>query len=324
MSNSAGLKASDSGNRFEVNGKKAVVYDFRVPKKFTKDDLKILNRVTDTFAKLMTSGLCAMTRENCSVYNPRIEEQSCPAYLSEMPKNTMIGIISFSVGGSDLRDPKVMFHIPPDLSYLLIDILLGGYGKQYIPDRPHTDIEIAILRYLISKFMDMMYDAWSPVTDVEFNYEKSETNPKLVDNKGESDVKLVMKFDVSVKNIISSVSIAYSAQFLEDLMSKLNSSTSTEQTFEAIDMERDARRREMLMGNLSEASIELKAVFAELTLDTKDILSLNVGDIIPLDKKLTDDITVTVDDVPWFKGKLGQLNLKKAVKITENIREEEE
>ena len=323
MSNSAGA-AKENNTKFEVNGKKAMIYDFRVPKKFTRDDIKIINRVTDSFAKLMTSALCTMTRENCSVYNPRIEEISCPAYLDTLPKNTMIGIINFNIPSLDLRDPRVMFHMPPDLSFMLIDILLGGNKKQLVPDRPHTDIEINILRYIISRFTEMMYDAWAPVVEGEFNYEKSETNPKLVENKGEGDVKLVMKFDVSVKNMISSISVAYSAQVLEDLMNKLDSTPVSEQTFEPVDLEKDAKRREMLMENLADATMELKAVFSELTLDTKDIMSLNVGDIIPLYKKLTDDITITVDGVPWFKGKLGQLNLKKAVKITENIREEEE
>ena len=141
MSKSAGSVASDSGNKFEVNGKKAMVYDFRVPKKFTKSDIKVLNRITDSFAKLMTAGLCTMTRENCSVYNSRIEEISCPAYLEAMPKNTMIGMISFNVPGLDLRDPKVMFHIPPDLSFLIIDVLLGGTKSRLFP----TDL-IRILR----------------------------------------------------------------------------------------------------------------------------------------------------------------------------------
>lgn len=324
MNNSAGLDISEDGKNFEVNGRKAAVYDFRVPKKFTKDDMKALNRVTDSFSKLMTSGLCAMTRENCSVYNPRIEEVSCPVYLDKMPKYTMIGMLSFNIPDSDLRDPRVMFHIPPELGFLLIDILLGGDGKELTIERQHTDIEIAILKYLITKFADMLSDAWSSVTMADFRYEKSETNPKLVDNKGEGDVKLVMSFDVSVKSVISSVSIAYSAQFLEDLMGKLDNTSAAEEIFEPVDIERDAKRRELIMGNLSEATIELKAIFAELTLDIKDVMSLNVGDIIPLYKKLTDDVTVTVDDVAWFKGKLGQLNLKKAVKITENIREEEE
>lgn len=322
MNNSAGLDFS-SGDTFEVDGRKAVVYDFRIPKKFTKEDMKALNRVTDTFSKLLTSGLCAMTRENCSVYNPRIEEMNNDAYLDSMPKYTMIGMLSFNIADSDLRDPKVMFHIPPELAFQLIDILLGGDGKEYEIERQHTDIEVAIMRYLITKFSDMLADAWSSIVEADFHYEKSETNPKLVDVKHEGNVKLVMTFDVSVKNRISSISIAYSAQFLEDLMSRIDNSNARDEVFEPVDLERDAKRRELILNTLSESPIEIKAVLSELTLDIKDVLSLRVGDIIPLDKKITDDITILADDVAWFKGKLGQVNMKKAVKITENIRDEE-
>ena len=301
--------------------KKAVLYDFRVPKKFTKEDVKALNRITDAFLKHLSTGLTSMTRENCSVYNPRIEEIRTTAYLESLPKFTMIGLLGFTVIDTEFRDPMVMFHVPPSLSYLLIDILQGGPGKVIEMDRQHTDIEIAILKNLITKFCDMLSASWSSLVTTEISYEKSETNPKLIDVRSESDVRLVMSFDVSVKNSVSTISIAYSAQFLEDLMEKLHGQKVDTQNFEPIDAERDQRRREQIIDTLSESSIELKAIFAELTLDMQEVMSLKVGDIIPLDKKLTDDITIEVDHVPWFRAKLGQTNIKKAVKITESIYE---
>ncbi|MBR1382820.1 MAG: FliM/FliN family flagellar motor switch protein, partial [Ruminococcus sp.] len=45
---------------------------------------------------------------------------------------------------------------------------------------------------------------------------------------------------------------------------------------------------------------------------------------IPLDKKLTDEIIIEDDHVPRFTAKLGQTNIKKAVKITESIYESNE
>ncbi len=308
----------------DLTAKKAVLYDFRVPKKFTKEDVKALNRITDAFAKHLSSGLTTMTRENCSVYNPRIEEIRTTTYLESLPKYTMIGLLGFTVIDSDFRDPRVMFHIPPALSFLLIDILLGGAGKEVTLERQHTDIEVAIMKNLITRFCDMLKEAWSSLVTTQITYEKSETNPKLIDVRSESDVRLVMSFDVSVKNSVSAISIAYSAQFLEDLMEKLHGQKTDNQNFEPVDAQRDARRREQIVETLSESSIELRAVFAELTLDMQEVMSLKVGDIIPLDKKLTDDITIVVDDVPWFKAKLGQTNIKKAVKITESIYESNE
>lgn len=305
--------------KFEALGKNAPVYDFRIPKKFTKSDMKALNRVTDSFSKLLTLGLTSMTRENCSVYNPRLEEVSCSEYLDSMPKFTMIGLLSMNFPQLDLRDPRVMFHMPPEFSFFMIDILLGGSGSEYNLSRQHTDIEVAILRNLITRFSDIMADAWSSITQADFHYEKSETNPKLIDVKSDSEIKMVMTFDVSVKNMMTSISMAFSAHVLEDMMSKLNSTTQVEDSFEPVDSERDNRRRSQILDSLNETSIELKAVLAEMTVDMQDIAALKKGDIIPLEKKITEDITIKVDDIPWFKAKLGRLNIKKAVKITEVI-----
>ncbi|MGN0622992.1 MAG: flagellar motor switch protein FliM [Oscillospiraceae bacterium] len=321
MSKSAGLDFSSGGDVFEYNGKKAAVYDFRLPKKFTKDDMKALNRVTDAFSKLLASALCSMTREPCAVVNTGIEEKSSAAYLEQMPKNTMIGMLSYAVADSELHDPRVMFHMPPELGFVLIDIMLGGSGKRYDKDRPHTDIEVSILRYIIIKFADILADSMESIVHGSFHYEKSETNPRLIDLKPDGEVKLIMSFDVTVKDIHSSVSVAFSAQFIEDLMSGYGSSGKDDK-YEPVSPEKDGRRRAVILDSLSESCIELKAVFAETTLDMQEVMSLKEGDIIPLDKKLTDDVTIMVDDAAWFKGKLGQLSIKKAVKITDCIHDD--
>ena len=324
MSNSAAsLDFSSKAKAVAEKNSRYKVYDFRIPKKFTKEDLNALNRITDTYSKLLSICLSGLTREPCTVYNPKIDEISSAAYLSSMPKYTMIGMLNFEIENSDLRDTGVMFHLPSDLGFFLIDILLGGHGQAENIERLHTDIEIAILRYLITKFADILGESWSSVVKAQFHYEKSETTPKLIDLKSDDDIKVVMSFDVNIKNIQESISIAYSAQFLEDLMGRM-SVRSEEEIEEPVSTERDSQRRKVIFDSLSETDLELKAVLADMTLNMQDIMNLNVGDVIPLEKKITDDITVYVDEEPRFMAKLGQINIKKAVKLTEIIDADEE
>jgi flagellar motor switch protein FliM len=56
------------------------------------------------------------------------------------------------------------------------------------------------------------------------------------------------------------------------------------------------------------------------TLKMKEIVNLNVGDIIKLDTNIKDDILIRIENKPMFYGKIGTKGKKKAVKITSIIR----
>ena len=56
-------------------------------------------------------------------------------------------------------------------------------------------------------------------------------------------------------------------------------------------------------------------MLGELSLDLRDILQLQVSDVIPLNKSIDSDIEVLVDNTPWFNAKLGERKAKKAVKL---------
>jgi flagellar motor switch protein FliM len=71
------------------------------------------------------------------------------------------------------------------------------------------------------------------------------------------------------------------------------------------------------MSSLNDAELEITAILSQINLNMQDVLDLSVGDIIPLEKKITDDIQICIENVPWFNAKLGNSNIKKAVKITE-------
>ena len=80
-----------------------------------------------------------------------------------------------------------------------------------------------------------------------------------------------------------------------------------------IDKEKEKQRKQLIYDLLSDTELELKAVLCDFEIGMSDLLSLQVDDVIPLDLKISDDIKVLVDDVPWFNAKLGQSNIKKAV-----------
>ena len=298
----------------QVPASKLKIYDFKAPKRIAKDDLKILNLATDDFSRLMTACISGLTREICSVYNPEITEMNFDDYISKLPEHSMI--CDFIAKSDDSSPCQVIFNLPPNLFFILMDILLGGNGKPFDPDRQHTEIEVSICRYLMLKFQTVLIDSWEAVKKIDFSFDKVEASSKNIEAKATNDAKIVMTYNVNIKNVMGDISIAYPIQFIESLLNHSNENLSQDNNI-PIDNEKEAIRQKAIMSSLNDAELEITAILSQINLNMQDVLDLSVGDIIPLEKKITDDIQICIENVPWFNAKLGNSNIKKAVKITE-------
>ena len=81
------------------------------------------------------------------------------------------------------------------------------------------------------------------------------------------------------------------------------------------DAAREQERRDSIMSGISTTDLQIKAVLGEINLDLYEVLTLQVNDVIPLNKPITSNITIKVGEKEWCDGKLGTYNNKKAVMI---------
>ena len=82
-------------------------------------------------------------------------------------------------------------------------------------------------------------------------------------------------------------------------------------------------KKQLVLENVCESELEMKAVFDEFTMPLHEILGLQPMDVIPLHKTVNSDISITIDDTVWFTAKLGETKRKKAIKLN-NIVEQTE
>ena len=82
-----------------------------------------------------------------------------------------------------------------------------------------------------------------------------------------------------------------------------------------VDEERRIEQRSNIMKGVKNSSLTMRTVLAETEIDLSDILSLRVGDIIPLDVPITQNAVVKINNVKWFTAKPGISNNKKAINL---------
>ena len=62
---------------------------------------------------------------------------------------------------------------------------------------------------------------------------------------------------------------------------------------------------------------EISAELGKSTILLKDLFTLQVGDVINLNKPKDSDVFIYIEGEPWFTGELGKYNKNMAVKINE-------
>lgn len=288
-------------------------YDFRAPKKFTKEQIKILESIFENYARLLSSYLTGKLRLYCRVSLVTIEEQRYNEFNNALPDYVVMGMVDLGIKNDEISETDVIIQISNPVTYTMIDRLLGGKGEYTDTSRDFTEIEITIMTDVMRSFASLLKEPWMTHIDLEPRLIGIETNSRVVQTIGHEDTVIIVALEVEINNQKSIVSVCIPAINLDEIMSKFIPRYSG--TRRKTDANREQERRDSIMTGISTTDLVVKAVLGEINLDMYEVLTLQVNDVIPLDKKITDNILVRVGERDWCDGKLGTYNNKKAIMI---------
>jgi len=288
-------------------------YDFRAPKKFTKEQIKILESIFENYARLLSSYLTGKLRLYCRVSLINIEEQRYNEFNNALPDYVMMGMVDLGIKNDEISETDVIVQVSNPVTYTMIDRLLGGKGEYTDVTRDFTEIEITIMTDIMRSFAGLLKEPWMTHIDLEPRLIGIETNSRVVQTIGHEDTVIIVALEVEINNQKSIISVCIPAINLDEIMSKFIPRYSGARR--KTDAVREAERRDSIMTGISTTDLVIKAVLGEINLDMYEVLTLQVNDVIPLDKKISENILVKVGERNWCDGKLGTYNNKKAIMI---------
>lgn len=313
-------------NSFSTGGEKAIeeiaeqnmekklkVYDFRMPKKFTKERLRVLDRIFENYSRLLSSYFTGLLRLYCKVSVVQIEEQRYYEFNNALPEYVMMSISDFGIKDDDVDDTSLITQISNPITFSFLDRLLGGNGKYVDITRDFTEIETSLMSDVLEKLCSLLKESWSTYLDINPTIQSIETNSRVLQTIAPEDVVILVIMEVEIKGAKNNISLCIPAMNLEQIMKKFNDRNA--RNSKRNDALRDSERRAEILTGIKNTSLDITAELCETQIDLQDILTLQVGDIIPLNTNVNDNIVLKVGSTNWFDGKLGAVNNKKAVKL---------
>lgn len=289
-------------------------YDFKSPKKFTKERMSTVENLYDGFSRSLATYLTGLLQAYCEVNIINIEEKRYQEYAGQIEDQSLFGIISLMPENKDYNEAPLILEIEPSLGFFMIERLLGGPGTEYELQRDFTDIEKAILEFILKKMTGLVDDAWNGYIEMQATLTGLETNPHLLQLSAPEDVSVIVQIEVNVNNLPTRMHLVMPASNVEELTSKFGYKFAVGTRKQ--DQEKSLVRRTSITQHLLDSEVELRAVLHDFELDAQDILELQAGDVIPLTKLINSDVELYVEDKNCFQARIGHTKLRKAVQIS--------
>ena len=292
--------------------KQVRVYDFKAPKKFTKEQFKTIRNIYESFSKSLSSYLTSLTRFYCRVDVLQIEEQHYYEFNNALPDYTIMGNLKLLFDEkSDLMDTICMIQFSNAVSFSLIDRLLGGYGKSMDISRNFTDIEIKVIKGVIEKMSEFIKDVFAPYVQMQPLLTNIETNARVNQTIGADEVIILATLEVEYNDVKNIITITIPALSMEAIISQAN----TEYNNDARSTRKEAMHRQGIIKQISRSNFKMEAILANTTVNLSDILSLRKGDVLLLNTPIAQNVELYVNSEKLFDGKMGIINHRKAIKI---------
>ncbi|MEG1449070.1 MAG: hypothetical protein RSC41_07045, partial [Oscillospiraceae bacterium] len=203
--------------------KKIKNYDFKSPKKFTKEQLRLLDRVYESFSRVLSSYLTSALRFFSAVEVMQIEEQRYFEFANALPDSTIISLIEMSFKDEDdIDEATLIMNTPLQFGYFCVDRLLGGVAENYFVDRSFTDIEFAILNNIFSSIVGFLGEVFSNNVTAKTRLTSLEDNPRTVQTFSPDDIVVIVSLNITIKNLDVPITVCMPALNIEKIVKKFN------------------------------------------------------------------------------------------------------
>lgn len=288
-------------------------YDFKMPKKFTKEQLKVIDGIFENYSRVLSSYLTGLMRIFCKVEVLQIEEQLYYEFNNALPDYVMMSMVNMGITDDDVIETNSIMQVSNQIAFTMMDRLMGGEGTYYEQNRDFTEIEVGLFTTVLNKMAALLKEPWGTYIDINPVITTIETNARVMQSISPDEVVILVVLEMEIKDVKNTMTFCIPAMNLESIMSKFGDRWS--RTTKKLDPKREKERRVSLLEAIKDSELRISAVLGETKLDLYDVLTMQVNDIIPLNVPIDSNITVNIGSNLWFDGKLGTKNNKKAVKI---------
>ncbi len=300
----------------EADTRKIKVYDFKRPDKFSKDQIRTLYMLHESFARLLNTYLSTHLRTLINVDVASVEQLTYQEFVQSVANPSFISVL----GVPPLKG-NIILEFDTAIAFAYIDRVFGGDGNTQMKTRVLTEIEDAVMRRFVTAAMNHFKDAWSNVTPMNPFLETTESNPQFMQIVTPSEMVVIITLQLRIGDTEGIMNICIPYLVLEPIMSKLTTTFWVASSISKSDSENQVA---IIQNKLEKTKVNFVVEVGEVQISIKEFLMLGFGDVLQLNTKVKDDLPCRVGSNAKFYCRPGTFGKKMAVQITRVVNPKED
>lgn len=308
-----GKGGAESGSKKAATKLRVVPYDFKRPERVGKEQMRALQSLHEGFGRSFGASLSAMLRTIIEVKLVSVDQLTYSEFVYSLEVPTCFNLLK-----PRPLDGNWILDISPALLYPIIDRMLGGAASsESMMKRPLSEIELRLASRITALFLRELQNAWKNVVQLDFEVERVENNPQLVQIVPPNEVVVLVCFEMSMGKTRGMANLCIPFNTIERVGQKLNNNT----WVGYLTSRSTPATKQRISERLDASEVDLIVNLASTKISTPDLFQLQVGDIISTEKDIREHLEVEVEGVVKFMASAGSLKGKKAIQIQEVVTE---
>jgi len=281
-------------------------YDFAA-QRINRTELPLLEEISKNFGNRAGASLSGLLGRDAGVQFESLESVKCADLQASLPVPATLAIVRLK--------PLPGFayvSVEPALLLTLVDGFFGGTGRANAD--PQAAVAPAAQRFLalmLRSFAADLASAWQPVSPVELELVKQETNPRLVQLGGPLESVIVARYNVEFAARSGRIDWLLPDALLSPIRETLAGDGA------AAPVRKQEAWTPVITKALQEAQLDTRAVLAQAKISLRELVRLAPGDIIPIEAP--QQVTLLAGNVELYRGRFGISQGHNALKILSGV-----
>ncbi|WP_199183403.1 flagellar motor switch protein FliM [Cryobacterium sp. Y82] len=277
------------------------LYDFRRPTTLAREHARVLELAFETFARQWGTQLTARVRVLCTVTCEQVLMATYDEYAGSLPPKT--AMVLCTVAGLEAR---AVIQFPTTSALTWVNHMLGGNSSiPVLAERNFTQIELALIRKLISESLEDLRYSFGPLIVDEMGVEAIQYNSQFAQAAATGDLMVVATFAIRVEKVTATATVAIPAAALMPQLGEANPTSTM------------SNAAELLQAQIAAVPVDVSLRLETAHVLPSRILSLAVGDVLHVPHPQHRPLNLTVDGQSLARAAVGVNGSRLACIVTD-------
>ncbi len=284
------------------------LYDFKRPEKFSREQLRNLERIHERFARLLSTTLSAYVRTNIIVKVESVTPLSYHEFVYSLPQPTLIHVVEL-----DPLPGQAALEMTPTVVFPMYEQMLGGKQTRGTRIRQLTDVELVLFQRPLERMLHCLAETWQDFIRIRPRIIRVEQDPQFAQVAAINTPVVVVSLEVTIGEDFGMMSMCMPDVLVDALLQYLS------QDRIVSDQSSAERDRMMVQEVMADLSLPIIGELGRSRLTVQQIRDLRVNDVIRLDSRIGDEVGVYIGDQYLYRARVGQRRRRLAIRLSEKV-----